>query len=213
MAETEKTTEEMLREAVQKGEPVTAPLDAGPDGAGDAAGLVSEPALVSSKPASALSVASRLLIVGAVLLLLLGGYETYSSIPGEVPAFSARPFDAVSVDAMPDGIALNEAVDRFARRRVFGVPPPQDPPNGPDVPAARGWRAYVRDHMDLMGTSAVEEEGRSLLEAIMMDKKAGRMQFLREGMAFRIEDQEVTVVRVSENQVELRRGEEVLVVD
>ena len=213
MAEKEKTTEEMLQEVIQKGQPAATAAAEGQDDAGDLAEVVAGPALVSCRQGSAVSLVSRILVLGAILLLLLGVYETYSSIPETVPGLLPRPFDSVAFETVPDGVALSEAVDRFARRRIFGMPPPQDQSDPGPVVQTRGWRAYVRDHIDLLGTSAVEDEGSTLLEGIVMDKKAGRMQFLREGTALRIEDQEVTVIRVSENQVELRREEEVIVVD
>ncbi len=152
-------------------------------------------------------------MLGAVLLLLLSGYETYSSLPSEMPEWNPRRFDTgiarVDINEMP----FHEAVDRFARRRIFGDPPPPGDDDTRDPTGARGWRAYVREHMVLKGISAVGTGDARALEAIVLDAQTERLQFLQEGHQIKITGQDVTVARIGDNQLELQHDEEVLILD
>ena len=159
-------------------------------------------------------VARRLFCLAALLLLLLSVYESYSSLPTPSAVLPQREFDLPTFMVGQPTIPLNEAIDRFERRRVFGQPPPVSQPGGEEAVPVRGWRAEVREQWDLLGTSLVGEDAdRAVLEAIVMDNRSRRMQFLREGETVRIVEQEVVVTLVEADRVELRRGDEILIVD
>lgn len=210
MAEKQDTPEAMLEEAILKGEPSPAT----PTVAEESESVADfKPPPVRGRTGSVVGWVSRGLVLGAVLLLLLSGYETYSSLPSEMPEWNPRRFDTgiarVDINEMP----FHEAVDRFARRRIFGDPPPPGDDDTRDPTGARGWRAYVREHMVLKGISAVGTGDARALEAIVLDAQTERLQFLQEGHQIKITGQDVTVARIGDNQLELQHDEEVLILD
>ena len=156
----------------------------------------------------------RILVLGAICVVLLSVFDTYSNQPDALPAIEQQPFDAVQTFGVADGISLAASIDRFDERRIFGPPPVVDAQDTPEVSPIRGWRAEVREYWDLKGSSQVSGVADEfVLEAIVFDSRAQRLQFLRAGMVIQISEHEVDVTRVEPDRVELRRGDEVFVLD
>jgi len=156
----------------------------------------------------------RLFVLAGLVLSLFSVYETFSNQPVASPSLTPRSFDAVKVPVLADGASLAETIDMFERRRIFGPPPPDGPGSGEEPVPVRGWRTEVRENWDLKGTSVVPgNEGEQILEAIVFDKRSESLQFLRAGQRAQILDKDVQVARIDADRVELRLGEEVLVLD
>jgi hypothetical protein len=162
-----------------------------------------------------LAITRRVFLFIAGLIVLLSVYETFSKQSASLPPVEQVSFDALQMQPMVRQFALPDAIDRMTGRRIIGVPPrDQDGGDKPPPPPERGWRAEVREHWALKGTSvfAGNVDGGGL-EAIVFDNRAQRMQFLRADLVLRIADQEVRVSRVEPNLVELRSGDEVLILN
>jgi hypothetical protein len=81
-------------------------------------------------------------------------------------------------------------------------------PGAKDAAAVNGvaqadWQLYARSNMRYIGTSLVG----SALEAIVHDKKTGKMHYLRTGAVLPIEDKDVSVVEVQGEAIILTDGE------
>ncbi len=156
----------------------------------------------------------RLLALGAIFIVLLSVFETYSNQPESMPAVVQEPFDAVATHDSSDIMSLRGTVDLFETRRIFGPPPVAEVIDDEELVPVRGWRAELRDHWNLMGTSEVSDAAEGvILEAIVRDGRAQSLQFLHAGAMVRIADQNVEVTRVEQDRVEFRRGDEVFVLD
>jgi|GEM_PF-5888872 len=66
------------------------------------------------------------------------------------------------------------------------------------------WHVYARNNMKYIGTSQVG----NALEAVVHDKKTGKMHYLRTGAVLRIEDRDISVVEVQGEAIVLTDGEE-----
>jgi hypothetical protein len=68
-----------------------------------------------------------------------------------------------------------------------------------------------------MGMSDVKREQggieQTIREAIVMDNKLKKMHFLTEGKTLMLAEQQVTVARVEDAAVELKKGDEVLKIE
>ena len=156
----------------------------------------------------------RLLVVGGTCVALFSVYETYSNQPAVEPLLRQLPFDAVQAPVVPGDVSLAETIDRYERRRIFGPPPPDEPPPEDGTRVVRGWRAEVRENWALKGTSAIPgTSSDGILEAIVFDNRTQGLQFLRVGQIVQISEQDVEIVRIGADRVELRREDEVLVLD
>lgn len=147
----------------------------------------------------------------ALILVVLSVYETYRNRPAQAGQVRPVVFDQVAVRVPAEGVPVNEAMDMFARRRIFGPPPPQQEMAATENAPVVGWRAYVRDHYSLMGMSDLADG--SLREAIVMDNKVKKMQFLREGQVLSIANQDVEVSHIGTETVEFKRGDELLTIE
>lgn len=220
----ELTPEEKLLRVIQKGDgPApnnerSAADTALPSEAGDDSKVT---ALGSEKPAAGrgLVLLNRILGMAAILFLLLAGYETYLNIPvratvytPETLAFDERSFDGPIA-------SISDTLDKFAERRIFGQVerPVVNPPGSTNTVNLLGWRAYARDNLSLMGMSDVKREQAGIeqvvREAIVMDKKQKEMHFLTAGKTLMLAEQKVTVSRVEEAAIELKRDDEILKIE
>ncbi len=160
------------------------------------------------------SVAQRILVLGALLIFSFSVYDTYSNQPESMPAPEPQPFDSLDTRIGPDTMPLSATIDLFETRRIFGPPPADTEPTVEEEAPVRGWRAEVRDHWRLKGSSEVPSATDDVvLEAIVFDGRAERLQFLRVGETVRIADRDVEVTRVEVDRIELRREDEILVLD
>ncbi len=221
--EQELTPEEKLLKVIQKGEskPETETAEARSPASGSTTPDPS--AVVAGLPplGNSLRFVNRIAAAAAVLFVLLAGYETYRNIPDEAFAYPPDELPLRSSLAAIAPASLSDTLDMFARRRVFGQPPP--PPatitniTPTNIINLIGWRAYARENLSLMGMSNVKriENGVEQIqrEAIVMDNKVKRMQFLTEGKTLIIAEQDVSVSRVGDSFVELKLGEEVLTIE
>ncbi|MFU8779611.1 MAG: hypothetical protein ACNA71_01135 [Kiritimatiellia bacterium] len=158
------------------------------------------------------AISKQLLVVGALVLVFLSVYDTFSEQPDPLPAVIQQEFDAVAARAVVPGTALSQTIDMFDDRRIFGPPPPASPDQVP--PVVHGWRTAVRESWELKGISQNPgAEGDASLEAIVFDSRSQRLQFLRVGESIRISDADVVISRIHQDRIELRRGDEVLILD
>ncbi len=156
----------------------------------------------------------RILVLVAICVVLFSVFDTYSNQPDRMSASVQQPFDSISARVSPETMPLSRTVDLFVTRRIFGPPPVEEVVEVEAVVPVRGWRAELRDHWSLMGTSEVVGATDDLiLEAIVQDGRAQRLQFLRAGEKVRVVEHEVEITRVDQDRVEFRHGDEVFVLD
>ena len=217
--EVELTPEEKLLKVIQKGEAAPAPpaVDVARD---DEAHAASQSVITVGEPGRGIRLFNRLLAVAAVLFLLLAAYETVLNLPGDPVCYLPASLDLGSNALAPGTASLSDTLDMYAKRRIFGHPPPVENPdtNPPERGVTlMGWRAYVRENFSLMGLSDVvrrqNNAEQQVREAIVMDKKTRKMQFLKEGQVVMIEERDVLVSRIGDAMVEFRTGDEIQVLE
>ncbi len=224
MAEEEQqelTPEEKLLEVIQKGEAPVA------DGASNASATLGDESYgqPESRPIMgggtfSVGTLNKLLVAAATAILALSGYEMYRSLPKPDKVYSPADMQFKEGGEVLALASLSDTLDMFAKRRVFGTPPKKwkPEPGGRRIAVLKGWRAYARDNLKLMGTSDVQRETadgepESVLEAIVMDTKEKRMHFLTSGQTIVLSKQEVLVDNVGESKVELQVEEERLSIE
>ncbi len=221
--EQELTPEEKLLKVIQKGEPKTVPEERTPRKETAAQSEPVEITAVAANPlrsGSGLRYVNRISTIAALVFIGLSVYETYRNLPGTPVQLPPEELIVNASLTIPVTATLNDTRDMFALRRIFGQPPPVVATNTPPptkIANLIGWRAYARENFSLMGMSDIKrtEDGIELItrEAILMDNKVKRMQFLKEGQTLIISEQEVAVSRVGETFVELKHGEEALTIE
>ena len=217
-AETDITPEEKLLRVIQKGgaggsadaptEPVAEAL---PANGTDVTRTVAPPR-TGDPTGRVLRVACRLLTLAALLLIAGSAYELVQAIPE--PESAPPPPDRAFLEAavavrLP---RVEDTIDRYARRRIFGRPPTTPIVPEEERTILRGWRAEVRDHFRLMGISIVQQAGpdgtrRPVREAIVLDSRSGNMHFVSAGKSLVIKEDHVTVRDVLPDAVVLESGE------
>ena len=123
----------------------------------------------------------RGLILLAVLLFSAVCYEFYRAMPD--PALVGReqaPPDSGGGETQlfpPYAVVLAE----YQNGGIFKVIPDTPVTNRTDT--VPGWARYIKRHFNWLGISKVTDAstGEVVLEAIVMDKKTGKLQLLREG--------------------------------
>jgi hypothetical protein len=220
-AEQELTPEEKLLKVIQKGEPKAEPTEK-TLGKAPEEGNSPEPVAVESALPSAgrwMTVVNRILAAAAIVFLLLAGYESYLNFPTPAVAY---PADTLALDATVPALppaTLSDTLDMFAKRRVFGQPPPAATTSVGTTNTVNliGWRAYARENLTLIGMSDVKrsQDGgeKTQREAIVMDNKVKKMHFLTDGKTLILAEQEVAVSQVGDAFVEFKLGEEVLKIE
>ncbi len=216
--EQELTPEEKLLQVIQKGESKVE-TDPGSEPGRKPETDASVVLRRSRGSVAAVSMTNRILAIAAALLVLLAGYESWLQLPQEGPLYAPENLDLNKTSLSMVTASLSDSLDQFARRRIFGVPPPREDPELQGVPTTTliGWRAYARENLRLMGMSEIKQDtggaGRTTMEAIVMDNQIKKMHFLQEGQALVIAEQEITVSRIGDSSLELRQGEELLTIE
>ncbi len=217
-AEQKLTPEEKLLKVIQKGEPKAEPAEK-PSGKAPEEGASPEAIVTEySLPSTGrwMAVVNRILAAAAIVFLLLAGYESYLNFPTPAVAYTADTMTLDTAISTPPPATLSDTLDMFARRRVFGQPPPakESLEGTTNTVSLIGWRAYARENLSLIGMSDVKrlQDGGETTqrEAIVMDNKVKKMQFLTEGKTLILSEQEVAVSQVGDSFVEFTLGEEVL---
>ncbi len=216
--ETDITPEEKLLRVIQKGGaggPEDSPAEPAAGAASangtDVARTVAPP--VAGDPASRiLRLTCRLLAVATLLLVAGGAYELVRAIPE--PESAPPPPDHAFLEAtaavrLP---RVEDTIDQYARRRIFGRPPTVSPVPDPRMAVLSGWRQRVRDDFRLMGISIVQQTApdgthRMVREAIVLDARSGNMHFVSAGKSLVIKEDHVTVRDVLPDAVVLESGE------
>jgi hypothetical protein len=178
------TPEEKLLDVIKNGAPAPGMIGASaPDGDvlgdGDTDDSIHEVSAGSDHFTGA-GLIMRGLIGVAVLLAVAIGYEFHGAMPEE--ALPARVLES------PDE---GEAVQLFppyakVRASIVGGGIFEQPEPGKKVgPASKEplWATYIRRNYNWLGVSRVTDarSGDQILEAIVMDRKVGKLQLLREG--------------------------------
>jgi len=220
--EQELSPEEKLLRVIQKGEPPVAPSTPPVDGglAASETPAADNTGIASGVPPTGrgIVVLNRLLAAAAALFLLLAGFETYLNVPANATIYAAESIDIGPRSGTSPDVSLSDSLDMFARRRIFGLAErPVVTPGSTNTIILIGWRAYARDNLTLMGMSDVKlmQDGgdQTVREAIVMDNKEKKMHFLRVGSTLVLAEQEVTVSNVDETTIELKKGDEVLIIE
>lgn len=208
MSESGKTPEQKLADALQGAKPKSAAPESAVEPEEQESDFAQAETLDQSR---GFRISRDLFVFLAIGLFGFSIYEAYSNQLIREGDLAQLPFDSVQKPVLAERMSLSESIELFDKRRIFGEPSSDAPKPGPTI---RGWRAELRQHWVLKGTSAIsdlsEEDG---YEAIVFDNRSKRLQFLRSGQTVNIADQDVEVVRVDAQRVELRRGEEVYVLD
>jgi len=216
-AETDITPEEKLLRVIRKGgaaESRDVPAEPAAEPAAD--GMDAEravtPAVAAVPSGRVLGATCRLLVLATLLLAAGGAYELVKAVPE--PEAAPPPPDRAFLEAtaalrLP---RVEDTIDQYARRRIFGRPPSVPIAHDPDPQVLRGWRAEVRDHYRLMGISIVEQtiaDGtrRPIREAIILDGRSGNMHFVSTGKRLVIKEDHVTVQEVLPDAVVLKSDE------
>jgi len=156
----------------------------------------------------------RLFVLAAIIVVLISVYDSYSNQPHSQPALAQQSFDALHVQTVPSQTSLSDAINLYEQRRIIGPPPPVDRTETNEVATVRGWRAEVREYWELKGSSVIHGvQNDGILEAIVFDNRAERLQFFRAGQTVEIAGADVDISRVDPDRVELRLGDEVFVLD
>ncbi len=219
--EQELTPEEKLLEVIQKGE-------AAADGTADSSATLGDESdglpvarpIVTSGGVFSVGVLNNVLGLAAILLLALCGYEMYRNLPQPAKVYSSTDMEFKKGGEVLALASLSDTLDMFSKRRILGVPPkPWEPEhNGLSIEELKGWRAYARDNLKLMGMSDVQRETAggdtvSVLEAIVMDTKEKKMHFLTAGQTIVLSKQDVYVDDIGDSKVELQVEDERLTIE
>jgi len=219
----EQTPEEKLLEVIQKGEAPVA--EAGAEAASVTLGDESDGQPVSRPVADGggafqIGTLNKVLVLVIVAFIGFAGYEMYRNLPKPDKVYSQQDMGFGESGEMLVLASLSDTLDMFSKRRIFGIPPkPWEPElNGITIEELKGWRAYVRDNLKLMGTSDVQRESDSgetvsVLEAIVMDTKEKKMHFLTTGQTIVLSSQQVLVENVGEKTVEFQVEDERLTIE
>lgn len=196
-----------------------APAAAPKEATGDSAPSVAYDAAattVVAGPSRTLRLINRILSLAAVLLLCASGYEIYANIREPMPLIGQVAMDGneVIVDSM-ENVPLNDTLDMYAKRRIFGKPDAKAviTTTTTTTVVQAGWRAYIRKNYVLKGLSTISRktmdgETEDIREAIVVDKKTGKMQFLSAGQTVLVEKETVRISKVDGNQVVLSVGDD-----
>ena len=218
--EHELTPEEKLLEVIQKGEstPSESHLASGDVTLGDD----SDGQVVSRDPQKAGPISFRsmnqILVLIAVALLALSGYEVYLNLPQPDQKFAPTEIDLHAGGTLVMA-SLSDTLDMFAQRRITGKVPKPVPVGGITVNPEdiAGWRAHIRDYYKFMGTSVVQRKMSTgdmgdVHEAIVMDTKVKKMHFLTVGQTIVVSKIDVLVETIDEDKVVFVSGQESLTV-
>ncbi len=211
-AENDMTPEEKLLRMIQKGGAETSAPDV-PEAApvlgdnGDA-GAPASP----RRAATGLHIRGLARLLSLLAALLAGGaaYEIYANLPSALWAPPPVDLAFLATSQAPELPRIDDTLDMFAKRRLFGPPTSGTPTNIIDV--AYGWRAYVRDNFKIMGISWLDRTGsdgqpRRVSEAIVVDNGKDLMHFLSAGQTLVIEKDEVLVEAVSGDEIVFASGD------
>jgi len=171
---------------------------------------------VVSGPSATLRLINRILSLAAILLLCASGYEIYANIREPMPLIGQVAMDGseVVVESL-ENVPLNDTLDMYAKRRIFGKPDAKAVVTTTTTTTViqAGWRAYIRKNYVLKGLStisrqSIDGETEDIREAIVVDKKTGKMQFLSAGQTVLVEKETVRISKVDGNQVVLSVGDD-----
>jgi hypothetical protein len=218
--EQELTPEEKLLKVIQKGEVPQRSAGAEPLTFGDEADA--EPIARGGYGQISLAAVNRILVLLILVVIGLSGYEVYRNQPEPEPVYSEEDLDLLDNGEKLVIASLSDTLDMFSARRIFGKPPERwvsGPDHGPKP--MQGWRAYVRDNMELTGLSKVivqQDDGstRNVMEAIVMDTKKKKMHFLRVDSKIHLSigdkthliEQDIRVDKIEGNKLTFTHGKE-----
>lgn len=210
--ERELTPEEKLLKVIQDGD---APIQDGDNVSGHDGGSEQERREPSGGlPLCHMRAFNMLFVLVTLLALGLSGYEVYRSRPESTPEFKPMQLDLSGSRGSQRVPSMGQVIDMFDVRRIFGKPPERiKGGEGKEPEPFKGWRAYVRDNLQLTGRSTVIKQtpdggSEKVLEAIVMDNKVKKMHFLSVGMKIRILDKDVEVDKIGDKTLTLKYGEE-----
>ncbi len=221
----ELTPEEKLLEVIQKGEGAET---YGPDSAKDVTlgdesdGQPVDRAAMTVGGPIRLATVSRLLLIVAAVMLGLSGYEIYRNLPKPEAASKSSDIDLPDATETLVLASLSDTLDLFAKRRILGKMPTRARTTTTtvtiDPEVLKGWRAYARDNLKLMGTSEVQRQNNAgdverVREAILMDTKEKKMHFLTTGQTIVLNRQDVTVAGIDDASIDFVAGEEEVTID
>ena len=176
---------------------------------------------VASTGKSPLRVLNRAMVAVAAVLLCISGVEMLANIRSPFPAITQEPFETTSESVASENFIadLSETLDMYSKKRIFGKPDPVLITQVVDqTPVLAGWRAYARKNYDLMGLSMVMKQADDgseykIREAIVVDKKTGKMHFLSTGQTIVIEKQTVKIDEITDDNVTFSKGDEEVTLD
>ena len=153
---------------------------------------------------------NKLLAVAVLAIIGVAAFQVVSSVQAmQVPP--APPADLIEWGEEPeeDLPPLEELLKSFETRPILRGPeqvvqqqqPVNQPQQKPQLPAAV---KHVKEHFDLIGLST-RNGGR---EAIVLDRKEGKMHFVRVGQDVSLKGQALNVVSIGADSVVLTDGEQ-----
>ena len=171
---------------------------------------------LSSPSGRAYGLANRCLAVVVVVMLALVLLEFWMNIEataalqrplGPGPADGSGISSAVSsLPPLDEILAGMEARNAFAHPDEVASGAAAGPVETGTSEIRTGWRLYATKNLDLIGRTSSGPPDAPSMEAIIVDRKEGRMHILREGDTFVVAEKEIELESIGAEEVVLTDG-------